>query len=105
MNKLFLHEFFLINIAESVRALDLYLKDLGKVDPRSDLNQGLRDLIAAKLSFRVSEIDLILRTMRNHGERRYGVTVDMPFAVCLLVDEEGKKPRSQVIKEYAWILT
>jgi len=51
-------------------------------------------LIQAKLSFRVSEIDLLMRTMRNHGESRYGVKLDIPFAVCLLVDEGQKKPRS-----------
>jgi hypothetical protein len=94
LDKLFLHEYFLINIAESVKDLELYLKDPSKVDPQSDFNQGLRDLISAKLSFRISEIDLLLRTMRNHGEKRYGVTVDLPFAVCLLVDEDLKKPRS-----------
>lgn len=70
-----------------MKELEAYLKDASKVNPQSELNKGLRDLIASKISFRVSEIDLILRTMRNHGERRYGVTLDLPFAVCLLVDE------------------
>ena len=74
--------------------MEAYLKDPAKVDPTSELNRGLRDLIAAKLSFRVSEIDLVLRTMRNHGERRYGVTLDLPFTACLIVDEGLKKPRS-----------
>jgi hypothetical protein len=105
IDKLFLHEYFMINVAEQVKDLENYLKDPAKVNPQSDLNKGLRDLIQAKLSFRVSEIDLMLRTMRNHGERRYGVTLDLPFAVCLLVDEGQKKPKSQILKEFAWLLT
>ena len=105
VDKLFLHEYFMINVAEHVKELEVYLKDTAKVNPESELNRGLRHLIQAKLSFRVSEIDLLMRIMRNHGERRYGVTLDMAFAVCLLVDEGLKKPRSQIVKEFAWLLT
>lgn len=75
------------------------------MNPASELNRGLRDLIQAKLSFRVSEIDLLLRTMSNHGEKRYGVSLDLAFAVCLIVDEGLRKPKSQIIKEFAWLLT
>ena len=83
----------------------MYMKDSQKINPLSELNQGLRDLIQAKLSFKISEIDLMLKTMRNHGVRRYGVKIDLPFAVCLILDENMKKPKSQVVKEFAWLLT
>lgn len=104
-DKLFLHEYFLINIADHVKQLENFMKNKENIDPSTYLNKGFRDLIKAQLSFKISEIDLILRNMSGHGTKRYGVTVDIDFIACLLIDEDQKKPKSHIAKEFAWLLT
>lgn len=90
-DKLYVHEYFLVNIAENVKKLDQYMKSKENIDPNSELNRGLRDFIRAQLSFKTAEIDLVLRNMRDHGVSRYGVTLDIDFVAALLIDESGKK--------------
>ena len=55
------------------------------------LNKELFDLAKSSLTFKTSDIDLLLRTMTGLGEAPYGVKVDIEFAACLLHDE--RKPR------------
>lgn len=50
-------------------------------------------------------VDLLIKNMHGHGEQRYGVKVDIEFVVNLLLDEELRKPRKQVVNEFASILT
>ena len=43
--------------------------------------------------------------MKGHGESRYGVTVDIEFATNLLVDEDLRKSKTQILKEFGNLLT
>lgn len=88
IDKLFLHEYFLINITEHVKLLEAFMKDPLTLDPKNQLNKGIREIIKENLSFQTTEIDLLLKNMRGHGEQRYGVTVDIDFAANLLIDED-----------------
>lgn len=45
IDKLYIHEFFMINIAETVKNLENYMKDPYNMDPESELNQAIRELI------------------------------------------------------------
>jgi hypothetical protein len=88
INKLCLHEYFQINVAENVKKLDIYMKDPMNINPKSALNRRIRDLIKEKLSINVTEVDLLLKSMTNFGVSRYGVTTDIAFVACLLIDED-----------------
>ena len=85
--------------------METFLKDPLNIDPESELNDGIREIIKDNLNFQTTEIDLLLKNMKGHGEARYGVTVDIEFAVNLLVDENLRKPKAQVLKEFGNILT
>jgi hypothetical protein len=97
IDKLYLHEYFLINVAESVKKLESFMKDPQNIDPQSMYNRAIRNMIRDNLSFQVSEVDLLLRNMNNHGVARYGVTLDIEFAANLIIDEDLKKPKRQVL--------
>lgn len=43
--------------------------------------------------------------MTGHGEARYGVQVDIEFAANLIIDEDLKKPRKQILQEFGSMLT
>ncbi|CDW81227.1 glycogen debranching enzyme [Stylonychia lemnae] len=73
-----------INVAEHVKKLEQYMKDPLNIDPK--------------------KIDLLIRNMNNHGESRYGVTLDLEFASNLIIDESLKKPKKQILEEFADIL-
>ena len=53
----------------------------------------------------MSEIDLLLRNMSGHGSARYGVTLDIDFAANLIIDEDLKKPKRQILSELEHLLT
>ncbi len=42
--------------------------------------------------------------MKGHGSSRYGVSVDIEFVANLLLDEDLKKPRKQVLAEFGFLL-
>jgi hypothetical protein len=47
-----------------------------------------------------------MRTLSGYGITRYGVTLlDLDLVAALLVDEQMKKPRSLILKEFTWLLT
>ncbi len=48
---------------------------------------------------------MVLRTLKNLGVSRFGVEVDIEFCANLLQDEQNKKPKSQIIKEFVYMLT
>ncbi len=51
IDKLYLHEFFHINVAETVKKLEAFIKDPVNVDPFSPVNKAIRDIIKDNLSF------------------------------------------------------
>lgn len=63
IDKLYMHEFFHINVAETVKKMEAFMKDPVNIDPYSPVNKAIRDIIKDNLSFKVSEIDLLLRNM------------------------------------------
>eukprot|EP00347_Sterkiella_histriomuscorum_P000287 403376460 len=105
IDKLFIHEYFEINIAETVKKLEQFMKDPLNIDPKTTYNQAIRQIIRQSLNFKTSEIDLVLRNMSGHGESRYGVTIDIEFIANLLIDEDLKKPKKQITEELISILT
>ena len=42
--------------------------------------------------------------MSGHGTSRYGVTCDIEFAANLLIDEDMKKPKKQILAEFGFLL-
>lgn len=86
IDKLFMHEYFHINVAETVKKLEAFMKDPVNIDPYSPVNKAMRTIVKDNLSFQVSEIDLLLRNMQGHGTARYGVTLDIDFAANLIID-------------------
>ena len=80
-------------MAETVKKLEVFIREPLNIDPNAKLNRKIRQLIKDNLSFTISEIDLLLRNMTGHGTSRYGVTCDIEFAANLLIDEDMKKPK------------
>lgn len=76
----------MINVAETVKELEIYMRDLNNIDPFSELNLAIRELIDESLNAKTDKIDLIVRNCEGHGQERFGVKVDIEFAACLLID-------------------
>jgi len=51
IDKLYIHEYFHINIAETVKKMEVFIKDPTNIDPQSPLNRGIREVIRDNLSF------------------------------------------------------
>ena len=105
IDRLFLHEYFHINVSEAVKKLEIFMKDQQNLDPSTGFNRAIRSMIRDNLGFKVSEIDLLLRNMNGHGEGKFAVSVDIDFAANLIIDEGLKKPKRQILQEFENMLS
>lgn len=80
------------------------MKDPLNINPQSILNKRIRNIIKEKLSITVTPVDLLLKSMTGYGVSRYGVTTDIAFAACLVIDEELQKPKKKVLGDFGNLL-
>ena len=51
IDRLFLHEFFHINVSEAVKKLETFMKDPLNIDPNSGFNRAIRNMIRDNIGF------------------------------------------------------
>ena len=53
--------------------------------------EKIEEIVQSKLSFKVTEQDLLLRTSGNYGSTRYGVTYDLDVCLAILQQNPSKQ--------------